>query len=58
MLNGDDDSFEDMKDSALWIVIRNAESSRYLFRPTKYRKAPHHRFVLNLPIEDKHGSFQ
>ena len=51
-LNGDDDSVEDMKDLALSIVIRNAESSCYLFRPTKYQKAPHDRFVLDLPMED------
>jgi len=52
MSNGDDDSVEDMKDSALSVVIRNAESRRYLFCPKKYRKAPHDRFVIDLTLED------
>jgi len=57
-LNRDDDSVEDIKDSALSIVIRNAESSRYLFRSTKYQKAPHDRFVLDLPIEDDNENME
>ena len=52
MSNGDDNSVEDMKELALSIMIRNAESRRYLFCPTKCQKAPHDRFVLGLPLEE------
>jgi len=55
---GNDDSVEDMKDSALAIVIHNAESRRYLFCLTKYRKAHQDRFVLDLPIEDNDDNME
>ena len=56
--NGDDDSVEDRKDSALTNAIRSAESRRYLFRSNKYRKAPNERFVLDLPVEDDNENME
>ena len=53
-MDDEDDSVEDRKDVVSLAILKEAESKRYLFRSSKYRKGPSlERFAMDLDSDEE-----